>query len=193
MIHRYYIPILQYPGDQESVSPMISVCRGDDVYFMMQKYKEPFYNRYDDPINAELTQREGNSLLIEIFKATEDGVKQTSTTEIPVVLDPMPNSQGDPTSLFSYFCVGNLRYREDILFDVPGTAEGKPDFIITRTNYQPSSDGTVNSYFTYKNDGTLKNTLSVYSAGSRAMGDIDGFEPQQMFLKRDAYGYISIR
>lgn len=189
VIHRYYVPLLQMPGDQESVPPMISLRHGEDVYFLMQKYKEPFYNRYDDPMDPDLTQREGNSLLIDIFKADEDGVILSSSTEIPVELDLMLNGEGQPTSLFSYFSVGNLRYRGDILFDAPGTSEGKPDFIITRSNYQPSSDGFVNSYFTYRNDGSLRNTLCLYSAGSRAMGDIDGFEPQQMFLKSDPFGY----
>lgn len=189
VIQRYYVPVLQLPGDQESVPPMISVRHGEDVYFLMQKYKEPFYNRYDDPMDPDLTQREGNSLLIDIFKADEDGVILSSSTEIPVELDLMLNEEGKPTSLFSYFSVGNLRYRGDILFDAPGTSEGKPDFIITRSNYQPSSDGSVNSYFTYRNDGSLKNTLCLYSAGSRAMGSIEGFEPQQMFVKSDSFGY----
>lgn len=189
MLHRQYVPVLQLPGDQESVPPMISLRRGDDVYFLMQQYKEPFYNRYDNPMDPEMTQREGNSLLIDLYKANEEGLTLMSNTEIPVVLDPMLNDEGQPTALFSYFSVGNLRYRQDILFDAPGTLEGKPDYIITRTNYQPSSDGSVNSYFTYKNDGSLKNTLCLYSAGSRAMGDIDGFEPQQMFVQKDLYGY----
>ncbi len=185
----YSVPVQQLPGDQENVPPMISVRRGEDVYFMMQKYKEPFYNPYQNIMTDDLTQREGNSLVVEIFKAKGDGVEQISTTEIPVVLDQMINSQGQPTSLFSYFSVGNLRYGGDILFDAPGTEEGKPDFIVTRSNYVPSTDGMVYSFFTYKNDGSLKNTLCLYSIGSRAMGDIEGFEPQQMFLQSDSFGY----
>lgn len=189
LIHSYSIPILQMPGDQESVPEMISLRRGNDVYFLFQQYKEPFYNRYDDPLNADLTQREGNSLLIDIFKGEEEGLTPVSHTEIPVILDTMPDAEGNPTSLFSYFSVGNLRYRQDILFDAPGVIEGKPDFIITRTNYQPSTDGMVYSYFTYRNDGTLKKTLCLYSSGSRAMGDVEGCEPQQMFVQRDSFGY----
>lgn len=188
-IHTFSVPVMQLPGDQESVPPIISVRRDDGVYFLLQKYKEPFYNRYDDPINADLTQREGNSLLIDIFKADQNGLTSVSSTEIPVELDPMPNANGDATCLFSYFSVGNLRYRGDILFDAPGTTEGKPDFIITRANYQPSSDGVVNSYFTYRNDGSLSNSLCLYSVGSRAMGDIEGFEPQQLFVVQDSFGY----
>lgn len=190
VIHRYPIPILQYPGDQESVAPLISINREDGVYFLMQQYKEPFYNRYDDPMDPDLTQREGNSLVIDMYKADEEGLKFLSTTEIPVVLDRMINDEGQPTSLFSYYSVGNLRYKGDILFNNTTNSDCKPDYIITRSNYQPSRDGFVNSYFTYNNDGTLKNELSLYSLANRAMGDIEGFEPQHMFVETDSFGYL---
>lgn len=190
LIKRLSVPIIQLPGDQESTPPLISMVHEGNVYFLIQQYKEPFYNRYDDPINADLTQREGNSLVIDIYKANEEGLELVSNTEIPAVLDPMYDSEGKPTVLFSYFGVGNLRYTGDVLFDAPGTAKDRPDFIITRTNYRPSSDSGVNSYFTYKNDGSVKNTLSLYSQGTRSMGNIKGFEPQQMFVFSDNYGYI---
>ncbi|MDE6338747.1 MAG: hypothetical protein K2K97_03035 [Muribaculaceae bacterium] len=184
------IPVIQLPGDQQDVPALISLRRGDEVIYCISEYKEPFYNRYDDPMSEEMTQREGNSLIINLYKASENGLDVFSTTEIPVVLDPMKDSEGNPTCLFSYYSVGNLGHRDDILFDAPGVEPNKPDFIITRGNYQTSTDGITNSYFTYKNDGSLKNTLFVYAAATKAMGDIEGFEPQQMFVSQDAYGYI---
>ncbi len=184
------IPLIQLPGDQENVPMLISMRNGDDVIFCISEYKEPFYNRYDNPMEDDMTMREGNSLLIDLYKATENSFDLFSSTEIPVELDPMPDASGNPTCLFSYYSVGSLGHRADILLNAPGVEADKPDFIITRGNYQISTDGIINSYFTYKNDGTLKNTLFLYADGTRAMGDLPGFEPQQMFVSQDQYGYL---
>ncbi len=184
------IPLIQLPGDQESVPMLISMRRGDDVIFCMSEYELPFYNEYNDPFTEDMTQREGNSLVINLYKANEEGLDLFSTTRIPVVLDVMPDDSGNPTCLFSFYSVGGLNYSKDILFDAPGASTEKPDFVITRGNYQVSTDDITNSYFTYTSDGTLKNTLFLYADGTFAMGDIPGCEPQQMFVSLDAYGYM---
>lgn len=183
------LPLIQLPGDQENVPFIMTMRHGDDVIFCMSEYEMPFYNEYDNPMSEEMTQREGNSLVINLYKANEEGLDLFSTTKIPVVRDPMPDSEGNPTCFFSYYSVGSLDYSSDILFDAPGATPDKPDFIITRGNYQVSTDDVTNSYFTYKNDGTIKNTLFLYADGTIAMGDIAGCEPQQMFVSADAYGY----
>ncbi|MDE6266647.1 MAG: hypothetical protein K2M07_04780 [Muribaculaceae bacterium] len=190
VIYETVIPLMQFPGNQEDIGPMISMRRGDDVIYSISYYKLPFYNRYDNPMSDDMTQREGNSLIIDLYKASESGLTKFSTTEIPVVLDPMPNSDGDPTCLFSYFSVGNLLYSGDFLYDAPGASANAPDFIITRGNYQVSTDGIIDSYFTYKNDGSLKNTLFKYADGTISLGNLKGYEPQQMFVSADAYGYL---
>ncbi|MDE7386366.1 MAG: hypothetical protein K2N28_04435 [Muribaculaceae bacterium] len=190
LLHKTIIPLIQLPGDQENIGPMMSMLRGDDVVYMISYYKEPFYNRYDDPMSEDMTQREGNSLIVELYQATENDFTKFSTTEIPVVHDPMNNSAGEATCLFSYFSVGSLRYTGDVLFDAPGASATAPDFIVTRGNYQISTDGITDSYFTYKNDGTLKNTLATYADGTLAMGNLPGFEPQQLFVSQDSYGYL---
>ncbi len=184
------VPLIQLPGDQENVPVLISMLNGNEVVFCISQYKEPFYNRYDDPMNEDMTMREGNSLVINLYKATEESLDLFSTTEIPMELDPMKDADGNATCLFSYYSVGGLGHRADILFDAPGVEPGKPDFIITRGNYQISTDGVTDSYFTYRNDGTLKNTLFLYADGTRAMGDLPGCEPQQMFVSADQYGYL---
>ena len=189
-IYNTTLPLIQFPGDQQDVPAMMSMRHGDDVVFCFSQYAEPFYNRYDNPLSEDMTMREGNSLVIKLYKATEKSFDLFSTTTIPISLDPMPDASGNPTCLFSYYSVGNLRYTGDILFDLPGVEADKPDFIITRGNYQISTDDTINSYFTYKNDGTLKNTIFLYSEGTREMGNLDGFEPQQLFVSQDSYGYL---
>ncbi len=190
VLYETVIPLIQLPGNQEDIGPMMSLRNGDEVVYSISYYKEPFYNRYDDPISEDMSQREGNSLVIDLYKATESAFTKFSTTEIPVVRDPMNDSSGNPTCLFSYFSIGNLRYTGDILFDAPGASAAAPDFIVTRGNYQVSTDGITNSYFTYKNDGSLKNTLFIYADGTISLGDLKGFEPQQMFVSKDSYGYI---
>ncbi|MDE7414191.1 MAG: hypothetical protein K2N05_10470 [Muribaculaceae bacterium] len=184
------MPVIQFAGDQQDVPIMISTRRGDDVVYLIQEYALPFYNRYDDPMNDDMTQREGNHLIVNLYTASQTGLTQFSHTEIPVVLDTMNDENGNPTALFSYFSVGNLGYSRDILFDAPGASAEKPDFVVTRGNYQRSTDSIVNSFFTYNNDGSLKNTLCIYSAGAVDMGTIPGFGPQTMFVGSDRYGYV---
>lgn len=184
------IPLIQLPGDQENISPMMSLRHGNDVVYSISYYQEPFYNRFDDPFSEDMTQRPGNSLIVDLYTATETAFTKFSTTKIPVKLDPMNDPSGNPTCLFSYFSVGSLRFTEDILFDAPGASAQAPDFIVTRGNYQVSTDDITNSYFTYKNDGSLKNTLFLYADGTLSLGDLPGFEPQQMFVSVDAYGYL---
>lgn len=190
LLYQTSIPLIQLPGDQESVPPMMSMLRNNEVVFCISYYKEPFYNRYDDATSEDMTQREGNSLFVELFNVNESGFNKFSSTEIPVVRDPMNDSEGNATCLFSYYSVGSLRYAQDILFDAPGASATAPDFIVTRGNYQVTTDGVTNSYFTYKNNGQIKNTLCLYADGTLAMGNLPGFEPQQMFVTSDAYGYI---
>lgn len=184
------IPLIQLPGDQQDVPAMMSMRRGDDVIYSVSYYKEPFYNRYDDPFSEEMTMREGNELIIDLYKVTESSFTKFSTTEIPMTLDPMKDADGNPTVLFSFYSIGNLRFHGDILFDAPGATAEAPEFIVTRGNYQVSSDAIVPSYFTYNNDGTLKNTLFEYADGSLSLGDLEGFEPQQVFVSKDAFGYL---
>lgn len=183
------IPLIQLQGDQENHASIISLNHDGNTYFALGRYEEPFYNRYDDPLAEDMSQREGNNLIIDLYQATEDAVTLVTTSKIPVVRDPMNDTDGNPTCLFSYYCVGGLRYREDFLFDAPGAAPGKPWFTVTRSNYRISSDSNIDSYFTYSHEGELKSTLFEYAIATLPMGDIEGFEPQQMFMGTGQWGY----
>lgn len=184
------IPLIRLQGDQENVPPIISLNHGGETYFCFGQYEQPFYNRYDDPFTEEMSQREDNNLIIDIYKASGNSITLSSSSKIPMVLDPMNDSDGNPTCLFSYYCVGGLRYRNDFLFDYPGAEPGKPWFIVTRSNYQISTDDTTDSYFTYSHEGECKSTLFEYAVASIGMDDIDGFEPQQMFVGTGSWGYV---
>lgn len=190
LLHSSTIPLIQLPGDQEDVPPLISMVHNDKVIYSISYYKEPFYNRYENPLEDDMTMREGNSLIIDMYYATEEKIEKYSSTEIEMQLDPMPDASGNPTALFSYYSVGSLRYTGDFLFDAPGVTGDKPDFLITKGNYQISKDGTTNSYYVYKNNGKISHTLFTYADGTREMGDLPGCEPQQLFVSSDSYGYV---
>lgn len=179
------IPIIQLPGDQESTPVMMSLRRGDDLYFVFQHYAEPFYNRYDDPIADDLSQREGNKLDVEMWKVQPDGsIAHEYTTEIPVVID------DNPDVIASYYSVGNLRYREDVNFTDYGTPAGRAALYVTRQNYVPSSDGYVNSYYLYDHEGKLLKTIFGDCDSALAMSDVPGHERQHMFVTRGGSGYL---
>lgn len=186
------IRLIELPGDQESYAPMMSMVHNGEVYFVMSYYEQPFYNRYNNPLTDDMSMREENNLVVELYKAGDNTVDLQNTTKFPMTRDVMPSSSDASfnTCLFSYYGIGGMRYREDVLFDAPGVEPGKPDYIITRSNYQISTDSNIDSYYYYKHDGTLKHTLFEYAKSSLAMGDIDGAEPQQMFVGQDAWGYI---
>lgn len=183
------IPLLQLPGDQENIPALISMVIDGTVYFSLSYYTEPFYNRYDDPIEGDLTQREGNSLKIDLYTPGAGNLTLSTSTTIPVEIEPMMKD-GEATSLYTYYCVGDMRYRQDFLFDRPGSEPGKPDYVITRSNYLTSIDGLLKSYFVYSHGGSRLATLFEFAQSTLAIGDIPGFEPQQMFLSEDSFGYV---
>lgn len=184
------IPLIRHQGDQENVPALISLNHGGQTYFCFGQYEHPFYNNYDDPFTEEMSQREDNNLVIDIYKAAGSSITLSSSTKIPMALDPMNDADGNPTCLFSYYCVGGMRYSGDFLFDCPGAEPEKPWFIVTRSNYQVSTDDTTDSYYTYSHEGERKNTLFEYAVAAIGMDDIAGHEPQQMFVANGAWGYV---
>lgn len=189
-LYNTIIPLIQFPGDQQSIAPVMSLRHGENVIYCKSYYAEPFYNQYDDPFSEEMTQRADNDLIIELYYATENGLTRFSDTNIPISLDAMPDEDGNPTALFSYYSVGNLRYTGDILFDAPGATAEKPYYIVTRANYRISTDSNVDSYFLYDNAGSIVHTLFEYADGTISLGDIEGFNPQQVFVSVSPYGYL---
>lgn len=188
------IPLLQLPGDQMSVPALITLREGNDVYFMLSWYELPFFNRYDDPINDELSQREGNHLVCAFYKAEGDGIEYQYETKIDVVHDVVERQVEEGAEpfndcIYSYYSVGNLRYTGDINFTGYNTPAGRAALIVTRGNFLISTDDTVNSYFVYGPDGNRMFTLWENADSSLALSDLPGFPPQQMFVGIGPYGY----
>ena len=179
------LPLVQLPGDQESSPYLISHVYGDQVRYMYAYYDEPLWERYDDPIYGEMVQRESNRLNVELFSISDTGLNLEHRAVIDVALD-----SEDPSAIASFFGVGDMNYYKDLLYDDPDAPEGKPYLVVTRTNYNPSSDTSSASYFLYDHEGKLVRPLSVYCDSTLPLCDIDGCEPQQLFISMEDGEYV---
>lgn len=178
------IPLINLPGDQEGSPFLMSIRRDDDVYFVFESLEHPLWNEYNDPIMDEMTQRESNKLRVELFKAGLENLDYLYTTEIDVMKDP-----DDEMAIASFFSVGDMRYKEDIIFDAPGAPEGKAWIVVCKENYNPASDNSSMSYYLYDHEGNLVHKLAEYCDSAISLSDIEGQEPQQIFITNGAYGY----
>ena len=172
------IPMMHLQGDQQDAIPMLSMREGEHTYFVMPMYEEPFYNRYDNPME-DMSQREGNSLRIRIFEATPTSFTQVWDVPVPVV------KTDDETIVASYFSVGSLNYHQDILFD----ENHAPTFVVTKWDYTPSNDDSyIKSYYLYDSNGTRKAVLAENCDQSINLPAIDGQPAQMMFIRTDIFG-----
>lgn len=178
------LKLLNLPGDQENAAFMISLTHDNDVYFVFSYLEEPLWNRYDDPVNEDMTQRDGNTLYIDFYKATDNGIEKSYTTKINAERD-----LSDEQNLATFYSIGGLKYKQDIDFDNYGTPAGYAALIVTRENYNPSSDSTIPSYFVYDYRGKQKVTLAENCDGHLAITDIEGEHPQHMFVYNNGYDY----
>ncbi|MCM1067121.1 MAG: T9SS type A sorting domain-containing protein [Muribaculaceae bacterium] len=184
LIYERSIPQIQLPGDQQSSPFMITLTDHGQLFFVISSYDEPFYNPYNDPVSDKCTMRSPNKLNVEFLKLQPDGsIKTDYTTSIPVV-------KADNSMVpASYFSVGGMRYRDDIKFGGYGSPEGKAALIVTREDYMSASDSYISSYYVYSHEGKLLHILFEGADSSLALSEIDGCEPQQMFVSSDEYGY----
>lgn len=179
------IPLINMPGDQESSAFMISLNHDDDIYFVYSFLAEPLWNRYDDPVNDDMTQRDGNVLHVEFYKATTDGFEYQYTTKIKTERD-LSSDQ----NLATFYSIGGLRYKKDIDFDNYGIPKGYAALIVTRENYNPGSDSTIPSYFVYSHQGRVIATLAENCDGNLAISDLPGTDPQHLFIYPNGTHYI---
>lgn len=175
---RFEIPILSLPGDQEGTPFMISLRDGDDAYYVVQYYKEVFYNRYDSPTD-DLTMREHNSLMVDLYKVADGDITKVNTTEIPFVMD------SKDRLLFSFHSLGDFRYAEDVRFN----EDGKLSFLVTKNNFF-ADEHSEYSYYHYASDGKKINNIFENAESNLPMSDVEGHDPQQMFVTYGNGEYI---
>jgi len=180
------IPYLKMQGNQESSPVAFSMMRNGKPYMVVPYYKEPFYNPYYS-VNDDLSMREGNSLVIDMYELQPDRAILAYQTEIPMVRDTAHDAY------FTFYSVGSLRWSNDVDFNHFST-DGKPSFYITRSNYKTSSDSESDfCYYVYDSNGALKKTIFEYAENTLQLTNIEGSEPQQCFIYYDeGYTYYMV-
>lgn len=179
------LPILQWPGDQESTPYLLSYVHDGKVNYLFSYLEEPIWDEYDDPLYGELRQRDNNKLNLEFYQVIDGKLDMVHKTSIDVVRDPE-----DYTAIASFFGVGDMNYTGDLLYEAPGASDVKPWLVVTRSNYNPSSDKSSQSYFLYDGDGKFQRELALYCESTLGLADIPGEEPQQLFITREGGQYL---
>lgn len=173
------IRLLEMPGDQENTPVFMSMLHDGKPYLVCSHYALPFSNDYNiNDYTTDVTMRDGNSLVVEIYRI--DGMtpvlEQTTTV-------PAPLTDG---AIFSYYSVGDLMYRNDVMMSEPG----KANLLVTRSDvHSAAEEEGTKTYSVYNYDGTLKNTLISDCEGAVALSDIEGFDTQYMFIRLNGSTY----
>jgi hypothetical protein len=181
------LSLSRYQGDQQYVAPVMSIFSDSTPYYVICEYEKPFVQVEEPEISDDFsfniveTQTEDNNLIVSIYKLGQSVVTDpVQVTSIPVVKDT------DPDVYFSYYSVGALGYRDDVVFAKDGTAS----FVVTKWNYLISDDDNyANYYYKYDSRGEREFTIFELADSSLAMTDVEGFAPQYMFVKAQGGDY----
>ncbi|MDE6772207.1 MAG: hypothetical protein K2J49_06365 [Muribaculaceae bacterium] len=167
-------------GDQQDSVFFMSLTHNGKPYFMFSHYEDSFFNPYYNFLE-ESTMRENNDLVVELYTLEGNELQLVQTTNIPTGLDTNVNK-----CIASYTAVGDLRYREDILFN---DATGKADLIVTNKHYQAGNDdSSIKCYSIYSPEGVKKVSIFDYAESNISMTDLPGHEPQEMFVTTNVVG-----
>lgn len=169
---RIAIPILAMPGNQDTSPFLMSFTHDNQPYFMVSRYKEIFWNPYFS-VTDDLSMRESNSLVIDIYKLDGANATLDQHTEIPFTKD--------ANMLANYYSVGDLRYRSDINYG-NFSKDGKAAFYITKTNMDKAESEEYN-YYVYNASGAKIRTIAEDCDSNLEMYPLPGHEPQQMFIQ----------
>lgn len=168
------------PGSQEN-SPLVSVSADGKAYLAFNYYKEPLFNPFYS-WTEDFSQREENTLVVEIYELGEEA-RLIQTTEIPF-------SKGDEELLGRYFSIGEFRYSGDVNFTDYNTGGKAALFVTEGRQYRGEESPSEFAYYVYNPDGSRHATIFDGAESHMAMADLDGFEPQEMFVTTEYGEYI---
>lgn len=171
------------PGDQMSVSPIISGIHDGKPFFMMQEYDKSFYapvETFEDFFMSDPVMNTDINLKVEIYQPPY----ATGTPElIQTTMVPVDKDAG-PTVLYTYFSVGSMGFDKDINFTDYGTEANKAALVITKENYVTTSDSKYEtSYYVYSPAGEPMMALCEQADSYIGMSSIAGENPQALFVK----------
>lgn len=183
------IPLTQLQGDQMNAPIVLTTLYDGKPYVAFAQYKDTFYNPYSSPWAEDVSMREKNSLMVEIYSqsAPDSRLELFQETEIKFTKD----SSVDRL-LASYYSIGSMRFRNDLDFDPAhyNNTSGKAYLTVTKENYIAGSDDSyINSYYIYKNTGVRYKTIFTDAQSTMSLSNIEGFEPQQVFITYST-GYV---
>lgn len=175
----YKMHLNDWPGDQENATPFISRNIDGKPYFIINGYTDGLFlfEESDDDFGfGEQVWNENTDFFVDIYQPTSlDNPNLVQHTEIDVKKSPGDNI------LATFYFLGSLGYRDDINFDYCDE-DGKANLVITTKDWDGAEMGSTSSYYLYKPDGSLETNIAENVDGVLAMSDIDGQEPEYMFV-----------
>ena len=168
----------RYPGDTTDGIYFITKSFNGTPYFIFSQYEKPYFV---DPTGMadDENATEDNSLVIEVY-AYDDGVKEVSTTKIPVEIKKVANEIN-----YTFYSIGSVAWKDDIDMSVNGTPQA-PAFLVARDITKASNlEEVASSYDIYGNDGQLKHNLVENTDGIAVLSTIKGQQPQALFVNAD--------
>lgn len=178
LVNTYKVKLAQLPGDMEETPIIMSYTRGGEAFFATQYYEQPFYNQYDSYMD-DMSQRDGNNLIVDIYKVAATGFEKVQSTKIPVV-----RNTDNEQVIASYYGIGLLGYYGDIIEN-----DGNDrDLIVCRQDYISASDSYEDNFYRYNSKGEKTNTIFERADSYISLSNLAGQEPQVMFVGYDAYG-----
>lgn len=178
----YEVPETCIPGDTTDGAYYMTKIVDGKPYFVFMRYK---YQLFEDPAgystNDNLTP--DNELLIDVYTMKSPSDKEAthvSSTVIPV--EQLDNSE---EMHWVFYSVGSLAGSNDIDMSYNGTPSS-PVFILQKQYCLASNDENRDySYCLVDVDGNIIKELTNLSDGVTMLGNIEGHQPQAMFIELD--------
>lgn len=175
------IYMTRIPGDTTDGIYFISKSVDGTPYFVFSQYEKPYFV---DPTGfaSDESATEDNSLVIEVYAHTND-INLISTTKIPVEIQKVAGELN-----YTFYSIGSVAWKDDIDMSVNGTPQA-PAFLVARDVTKASNlEEVSSSYDIYANNGQRIRTLATQTDNIILMGNVEGAEPQALFVNVDNNG-----
>ena len=175
------ISVANLPGDMMSCPFMLTTVVDGKPMFVVQQYEKWFFNNAIGPMGDSMDNTEGmptedNNLIVDVYTYPGMGAEWIldHTTKVPCV-------QTDPIAdvVFRYYGLGNLTYNDDY----------RPDGSLRMSIFKyrlSDDDNYLQTYVLFDKDGHEMLTLAENASSFMLMNDVEGFEPQVMFIDQES-------
>ena len=170
------VPLVSIPGDTTDGIYFISKVAGDKLYIVMSQYEKPYFV---DPTGMaqDESATPDNNLVIDVYEIGSAKPTLISTTKIPVEIEDVAGQVN-----YTFLSIGSLAWRNDIDMSVNGTPAA-PSYIVAVDRTTAANLETVSTDFMlYDNKGAVVKTLAKDIDGLIMLANIEGCEPQAMFV-----------